>query len=133
MSTGGAGMDSGVAPAAVGALNEALESGSPDAATAFLAPGAVLWHNDDKVEMDAVEGIGRVTGLHALVDDVRVDVVQLEQVSTGWLQRIVLRGTVRSSGRELAAHNCAMIHDSDGLITRIDEYVDPTMLDQLGV
>jgi ketosteroid isomerase-like protein len=121
-------------PPAVRAINDALESGSLDGAVAMLAPGAVLWHNDDKVEMDAAEGIARVAGLHELVDDVQLEVVQLEPVSTGWFQRIVLRGKVRASGHKLAAHNCAVIGLSDdGRITRIDEYVDPTMLAQLGV
>jgi len=121
-------------PAAVRAINEALESGSPDEAIAMLAPGATLWHNDDKVDMDAAEGIERVRGLHELVDGVRVEVVQLEQLSTGWFQRIVLHGTVRASGHALAAHNCALISlGDDGRITRIDEYVDPTFLTQLGV
>jgi hypothetical protein len=120
-------------PPAVQALNDALESGSAEVATPFLAVGAVLWHNDDKVEMDAAEGIGRIAGLHALVDDVCVDVVHGEPIATGWLQRIVLRGTVREGGAALAAHNCAVVQVADGLITRIDEYVDPTLLAQLGV
>jgi len=120
-------------PPAVRALNEALESGVPDPAIALLERGAVLWHNDDKVEMEAVAGIRRVKGLHELVDDVRVDVVQSEHLSTGWFQRFVLRGRVRASGRDLAAHNCAVIQLSGERITRIDEYVDPTMLVQLGV
>lgn len=126
-------MITGPVPPAVEAINRALETGTPDDAVALLAPGAVLWHNDDKVEMDAAEGIARVAGLHDLVADVQVDVVQLEPVSCGWFQRIVLRGVVRSTGSELAAHNCAVIHVSDERITRIDEYVDPTMLTQLGV
>ena len=126
-------MASSDAPDALRALNAALESGSPEVVIRFVAPRAVLWHNDDKVEMDAVEGVGRVAGLHGLVDGVRVDVVQLEPISTGWLQRIVLRGRVRATGHELAAHNCAVVHLTDGLITRIDEYVDPTMLAKLGV
>ena len=119
---------------AIRAVNDALESGSPDEALAMLAPGAVLWHNDDKVEMDAAEGIARVKGLHDLLEDVKVEIVQLERFSAGWFQRIVLHGTVRSSGQPFAAHNCALIHlADDGRITRIDEYVDPTMLAQLGV
>jgi hypothetical protein len=120
-------------PQAVSALNGALESGSPTEAITMLAPGAVLWHNDDKLEMDAAEGIARVKGLHDLVDEVRVEVLQGEPLSGGWFQRILLRGTVRSSGQQLAAHNCAVIGLRDGKITRIDEYVDPTFLDQLGV
>jgi ketosteroid isomerase-like protein len=123
----------GKVPGAVRALKEALGSGVPDAALAVLAPGALLWHNADKFEMDAAEGIRRVAGLHELVDDVHVDVIHSEAMSTGWFQRIVLRGRVRGSGRDLAAHNAAVIRLSGDRITRIDEYVDPTMLVQLGV
>jgi ketosteroid isomerase-like protein len=118
----------------VDALNAALESGAPDDAIEQLADGAVLWHNDDKVEMDAAEGIARVAGLHMLVDGVRVEVVQVVPLPNGWFQRIVLRGRVRASGSELAAHNCAVVTLSDdGRISRIDEYVDPTFLAQLGL
>lgn len=121
-------------PAAIGALNDALESGSPGHVLGLLAPGAVLWHNDDKREMNAADGVARVKGLHDLVAGVRVDVVELAAFGDGWLQRLVLRGTVRATGRELAAHNCAVIRvRADGRISRIDEYVDPTMLSQLGV
>jgi ketosteroid isomerase-like protein len=122
------------APHAVQALNAALESGAPEGAIEQLADGAVLWHNDDKVEMDAAEGIARVAGLHELVDAVRVEIVQGLPLPNGWFQRIVLRGTVRAGGRELAAHNCAVVTLSDdGRISRIDEYVDPTLLAQLGL
>jgi hypothetical protein len=114
------------------ALNAALRSASVDEVIGHLAPGAVAWHNDDKVEIDAVENMKRLPGLHQLVDGVDVDVLQLEPLESGWLQRFVLRGTVRSTGGALAAHNCIVVHLADGLITRIDEYVDPTLGAQLG-
>ena len=98
----------------------------------YLAPGAVVWHNDDKIEIDAVENMKRLPGLHQLVDGVDVDVLQCEPLESGWLQRFVLRGTVRSNGNALEAHNCVVVHVADGLITRIDEYVDPTFGAQLG-
>jgi ketosteroid isomerase-like protein len=120
-------------PVAVRALNAALESGRSDDAATHLAPGAVLWHNDDKTEIDAAEGIARVAGLHALVDNVRVEIVDAAPLANGWFQRIVLRGMVKSTKGELAAHNCAFIALMDGRITRIDEYVDPTFLAQLGL
>jgi ketosteroid isomerase-like protein len=114
------------------ALNDALRSASVDDVIDHLAPGAVTWHNDDKVEIDAVENLTRLPGLHQLVDGVDVEVVQVEPLESGWLQRFVLRGTVRSTGNALAAHNCVVVHLADGLITRIDEYVDPTFGTQLG-
>ncbi len=123
-------------PAPLDALNALLRSTAGpqelDELLAFLAPGAVTWHNDDKVEVDAVENMKRVPGLHQLVDDVDVDVLQRERLEHGWLQRFVLRGTVRSTGKPLAAHNCVVVQVVDGRITRIDEYVDPTFGTQLG-
>jgi hypothetical protein len=77
------------------ARSEALESGIPDAAIVLLEEGALLWHHEDKVDMDAVEGLRRIRGLHDLVDNVRVEVVQSERLATGWFQRIVLRGRAR--------------------------------------
>jgi uncharacterized protein len=122
--------------APVDALNAALRSTAGpqqmDELLAFFAPGAVVWHNDDKVEVDAVENMKRLPGLHQLVDGVDVDVLQRERLEHGWLQRFVLRGTVRSTGRPLSAHNCVVVHVTDGLIARVDEYVDPTFGTQLG-
>jgi hypothetical protein len=114
------------------ALNGALRSGEIDGVLGYLAPGAIVWHNDDKVEMDAAENMKRVPGLHQLVDGLEVDVVQLAPTPSGWFQQFVLRGTVRSTGNAFAAHNCAVVHVAGGLITRIDEYVDPTFGAQLG-
>ncbi|HZP30228.1 MAG TPA: hypothetical protein VFC99_14840 [Acidimicrobiia bacterium] len=119
---------------ALDALNASLSSASIDEFLAHLAPGAVVWHNDDKVEMDAAENMKRVPALQQLLEGVAVDVVQVEPLEHGWLQRFVLRGTVRSSGRPFAAHNCIVMHvGDDGRVTRIDEYVDPTFGTQLGL
>ena len=118
--------------ATVAALNTAIVTGDAEAVIALLAPGAIAWHNDDKVEMDAAANMKRLLGLHQLVDGIAVDVLQTESLESGFLQRFVLRGTVRSNGNELAAHNCVVVHVADGLITRIDEYVDPTFGAQLG-
>jgi ketosteroid isomerase-like protein len=118
--------------AALDALNAALRSGDVDEVLGYLAPGAVVWHNDDKIEIDAAENMKRLPGLHQLVDGLDVDIVQCSPTPSGWLQQFVLRGTVRSSGNALAAHNCVVVHVAAGLITRIDEYVDPTFGAQLG-
>ena len=113
------------------ALNDALRSASVDDVIDHLAPGAVTWHNDDKVEIDAVENLKRLPGLHQLVDGVDVEVVRREPLESGWLQRFVLRGTVRSTGKRLAAHNCVVVHLADGLITRIDGAAAAELVTQL--
>jgi hypothetical protein len=73
-------------------LVELLEGGDPSVLIEHLAPGAVLWHNDDKRSIDAIAGVQAVAGL-----------------------------------------NCIVVRTADAGIVRIDEYVDPTLLAQLGL
>jgi hypothetical protein len=110
-----------------------LETGQPSEVLDHVAPGALLWHNDGKGEIDAVAGIEAVVGLHQLVADVRVEVLDQFPLPDGFGLRYVLRGTVRQSGTPLAAHHCIFVRTDGGRITRIDEYVDPTLLTQLGL
>jgi hypothetical protein len=119
-------------PAAT-ALDAMLESGSPDEVLELLAPDAVLWHNDDKGEVPAAVGVGGVGGLHALLSDIRVEVVQHEALKSGFLHRFAIHGVVRSSGAPLLVHNCVVVSKDGDKIGRIDEYVDPTFRAQLGV
>jgi hypothetical protein len=110
-----------------------LETGDPEVLRRHLAPGAVLWHNSDDTAVDAAEAVGSVSGLHGLVDGVHVEILQRAPLPDGFLQRFVVRGTVRSTGGPLAAHNCVVATTADGRITRMDEYVDPTFEAQLGL
>jgi ketosteroid isomerase-like protein len=110
-----------------------LETADISVVLDMLAPDALLWHNSDKLDVDAAEGIALVAGLAALVRDVRVDVVDEHDVPGGFVQRYVIRGTVRATGLPLAAHHCIFVRVSAGRVERIDEYVDPTFLTQLGV
>jgi ketosteroid isomerase-like protein len=114
-------------------LVELLEGGDPSVLVEHLAPGAVLWHNDDKQTIDALAGLQAVAGLHALAGDVRIEVVQRAQLPDGFFQRYVIHGTVRETGSPVAAHHCIVVRTADAGIVRIDEYVDPTLLAQLGV
>ena len=115
------------------ALVEAFRDGDPTILAARLAPGAVIWHNTDKVVSDAVDALGGIAGLHQLVDGLHVEVVQHERLRGGELARYVVRGTVRATGDRLAAHNCVVFTVEDDRVTRLDEYVDPTFAEQLGV
>jgi ketosteroid isomerase-like protein len=110
-----------------------LERGDPAVLRRHLAPGAVLWHNSDDREVDAHDAVGSVAGLHALVDGVHVDVLRRAEIPDGFVQRFVVRGTVRATRTALAAHNCVVATTAGGRITRMDEYVDPTFEAQLGL
>jgi len=113
------------------ALNHLIETGESDDFIARLAPGAVVWHNHDDSEIDAIDNIKGIDFLQQMVDGLRIDVVRTAQIPGGWFEQVVMRGTVKASGRPLAGQNCIVVLETDGKITRIEEYVDPTFGQQL--
>jgi ketosteroid isomerase-like protein len=106
-------------------------TGTPDAMTATFAPGAVVWHNYDRKEVDAVENMGSVTMLSQIVRDMSMEHLRVEEFPGGFLYQFALKGTVVASGNPFEMHNVVIASVADGLITRIDEYVDPTVGAQL--
>jgi ketosteroid isomerase-like protein len=112
------------------ALVDFIETGSEDFIR-MLSPDAVLWHNSDKLLVPATELIGGVQRFLSLVEDVKVDLVQEEQILSGLMLRQVVKGISITTGRPVAIHVCAILHVRKGQIERIDEYVDPTVEDQL--
>jgi ketosteroid isomerase-like protein len=116
--------------AAAAALKHSFETGDRGPWEALFAPGCVNWHNSDKLEVPAA-GFGGSGAFQKMVDDIRVDVVQDVVFYAGEMIRIVIGGTVRSTGRSFEAHNCIVITTSAHGIVRIDDYVDPTFGAQL--
>jgi ketosteroid isomerase-like protein len=115
--------------AAFGAL---LVTGEPASITEHLAPGAVVWHNHDRIDVDAIDNMASVAVLGELVDDLSVEHRLLASTPDGFVLQFVTLGTVRSNGKPFEMHNCIVVtRGDDGRITRIDEYVDPTVGAQL--
>ena len=116
----------------VAAFDDAITGKDADAFVAALAPGAVVWHNHDRKEVDARENMAAIAMLAQLVDGLENEHVRLVPITDGFLLQFVTRGTVRSSGTSFEMQNCLIVlTDDDGLIARIDEYVDPTVGAQL--
>jgi ketosteroid isomerase-like protein len=112
-------------------FGRALEGADPDGFVAILAPGAIVWHNYDRKEVDARENMAAIAMLAQRVDGLKTEHVYLSPTDTGFVLQFVVRGTVRSSGNEFG-QNCVIVTTADdGLISRIDEYVDPTVGAQL--
>jgi ketosteroid isomerase-like protein len=105
----------------------ALEGDGTEALTANLAPGAVVWHNHDRSEVDAVANMAGIDMLGKLVGDAKFETVRLAPISDGFVLQFVLRGTVTTSGKPFEMQNAVIITTAEGRITRIDEYVDPTV------
>lgn len=110
------------------AFDAALTGGAPDAFEGALAPGAVIWHNHDRNEVDALENMAAMAMLGQLVDGLHNEHLLLAPTDDGFVLAYVTRGKVRSNGNPFEMHNCLIVHTTDdGLIARIDEYVDPTV------
>ena len=118
----------------VSGFTGAFADGDPAHLVAVLAPDAVLWHNTDGVEMDAVAAAAGITALASLVENLHVDVLERAATGNRGYVRFTVRGTVRATGHHLGARNCVFLEfATDGSVTRMDEYVDPTFTSQLGV
>lgn len=116
----------------VAAFDGAITSKDPDAFVGVLAPGAVIWHNHDRKEVDARENMAAIATLAQLVDELENEHVLLAPIDGGFVLQYVTRGTVRANGNPFEMQNCLVVTtDDDGLIRRIDEYVDPTVGAQL--
>jgi ketosteroid isomerase-like protein len=113
------------------AFDAALTGGDPDDFVALLAPGAIVWHNHDRKEVDARENMAAIGMLGQLVENLKNERVLLSPTDNGFVLQFVTRGSVRSSGNDFEMQNCVVVTTDDGLISRIDEYVDPTVGAQL--
>jgi ketosteroid isomerase-like protein len=111
------------------ALKLSFDTGERGPFSACLAPGCVTWHNSDKLETVTADTDGGAI-LHRLVDGIRVDFVQHEVFETGEMIRFVLRGTIKATGSPFEVHNCLVLSTTSAGVTRIDEYVDPTLYSQ---
>lgn len=118
----------------VKAVCATFRTGDPEPLCSRLAPAAVAWHNTDNAEMSAHESLNGLAGLNDMVDDLHVDVTEQGELAGGGFLRFVIVGTMRATRWVVAAHNCVFVRfDSDGLVTRMDEYIDPKFSAQLAV
>src|SRR5215213_3695793 len=116
----------------IAAFDGALTGKDADAFVASLAPGAVVWHNHDRKEVDARENMAAIAMLAQLVGELENEHVRRADIDDGFVLQFVTRGTVRSSGTPFEMQNCIVVTTTDdGLVSRIDEYVDPTVGAQL--
>lgn len=109
---------------------DAVNAGAVETVLALLAPGATTWHNFDDVTAplaDAFKGLG---WMHKNVAGLRWETRKVRATPDGFVWEAVIRGTAPHG--ELAAHTCMVVHlDGAGLITELDEYIDPAAMKPL--
>ena len=104
-------------------LFAAIQAGDVDAVRELYSPGVVIWHNFDQVEQTRDQNLRTLAWMTKNVKDVRYEEIQRHAFEGGFVQQHVLRGT-GPSGMPIEMPACIICRVEDGLITRLDEYLD---------
>ena len=95
-----------------------------DAYRSLCAPGAVTWHNFDEIEVPTDKSVRTVAWLHKTVKDLTWTDVALSPTPTGFVSQTIMTGSTPKG--ELRILSCVLVTlNDDGLITRVEEYLDP--------
>ena len=108
----------------------AIQSGDTEAVRACYHPGAKLWHNSDGIEQTVDQNMKVLDWFIRTLPDRNYRVLRLEALSDGFLQQHVLEATL-PDGTRWTMDCCVVARMEDGLITRLDEYLDSAQSSQL--
>jgi ketosteroid isomerase-like protein len=101
----------------------AIQSGDTDTVRACYAPDAKLWHNTDGIEQTVDQNMKVLDWFIRKLPDRNYRVLRREVLPDGFLQQHVLEATL-PDGRPFKMSACCVIRMKDGVITRLDEYLD---------
>lgn len=101
----------------------AIQSGDAAAVRACYAPDAAIWHNIDDVEQTVDQNLRSLDWFVRKLPDRHYRVLRREALEDGFLQQHVLEATLPDGAAwKMAA--CVVVRMRDGLIVRLDEYID---------
>lgn len=101
----------------------AIENGDLETVRASYAPGAKIWHNHDGIEQSVDENLKVMTWMARALPGRRYRIIRREALADGFLQQHVLEATL-PDGAAWTLDACVVIRMANGLITRLDEYLD---------
>ena len=101
----------------------AIQSGDAVTVRACYAPGAAIWHNIDDVEQTVDQNIRSLDWFVRKLPDRHYRVLRREALEDGFLQQHVLEATL-PDGTAWKMAACVVVKMRDGLIVRLDEYLD---------
>ena len=101
----------------------AIQDGDGEAVRAFYAPDAKLWHNTDNIEQTVDQNLKVLAWFVKTLPDRFYRVLRVEPLPDGFMQQHILEATL-PSGERWALDACVVIKIENGLITRLDEYLD---------
>jgi ketosteroid isomerase-like protein len=101
----------------------AIQTGDVAAMRACYAPDAKIWHNIDDVEQSLDDNVKVLNWFIAKLPDRNYRVLRREALKDGFLQQHVLAATL-PDGTLWEMSACVGVKMENGLITRLDEYLD---------
>ncbi len=104
-------------------LMAAIEQGDTVAAAACYAPGARIWHNFDGVEQTVNENMRSLGWMDKRLSARKYEIVARHGFDGGVVQQHVLTGTL-NNGETFRMPACIIVTVTDGLIARLEEYLD---------
>ncbi|MDP3746861.1 MAG: nuclear transport factor 2 family protein [Phenylobacterium sp.] len=102
---------------------DAIQSGDTDTVRACYAPDAKLWHNSDGIEQTVDQNMKVLDWFIRTLPDRNYRVLRREALHDGFLQQHVLEATL-PDGSKWAMDACVVVRIENGVITRLDEYLD---------
>jgi ketosteroid isomerase-like protein len=101
----------------------AIMAGDIDTVRSLYHPEAKVWHNFDQVSQTVDENMRVLSWMTRRVKELRYDEVRRVETPEGFAQQHVLRG-VAPNGEKLEDPAAIFCTIEDGLITRLEEYLD---------
>ena len=108
----------------------AIQSGDTATVRACYHPDAKLWHNNDGIEQTVDQNMKVLDWFIRTLPDRNYRVLRVEALPDGFMQQHVLEATL-PDGTKWAMDACVVVKMEDGLITRLDEYIDSAKSAQL--
>ena len=109
-------------------LFTAIERGDIAALTALWSDDVVVWRQGGGRERDKPRALSVIKWFVDATADRHYEVLGREVFDTGFVQQHILHATT-GAGEKVALRVCMVVKlDEDGLIRRIDEYLDPAEL-----
>jgi ketosteroid isomerase-like protein len=108
----------------------AIQSGDTATVRACYHPDAKLWHNNDGIEQTVDQNIKVLDWFIRALPDRNYRVTRLEALPDGFVQQHVLEATL-PDGTKWAMDACVVVRMENGVITRLDEYIDSAKSSQL--
>ena len=113
-------------------LFKAIERGDVDSIKKTIyATDAKIWHNFDDKEQSVNENLATLKWAVENIIGISYKEVRRQSTPTGFVQQHVLRGKLKDSGEHISIPACIVCTVENGLITRLDEYLDSAQIARL--